>query len=61
MNDTEKYLKWLDFAIENQRQIAIEEEFDYSLWNQGYINALLDAKSIFNDLDLIDHWPIKRD
>lgn len=61
MTDKEKYLKWLDFAIENQEQIAMEEEYDYSPWNDGYITALRDARAIFNDLDLIDLWPNKRD
>lgn len=61
MTDQEKYLKWLHYAIENQEGLLKEEGFGYTLWNKGYLEALLYAKAILNDLSLIDHWPKNRE
>jgi len=60
MTDREKYLFWLNYAIESQEELKKEfDKFDFPQWNNGYLNALLDAKAIFNDLDLINSWPRK--
>jgi len=60
MTDREKYLFWLNYAIENQEEIKEEIQKDnFPAWNNGYLIALLDAKAIFNDLDLINSWPRK--
>lgn len=47
---------WLEFAIENQKELKKEntEPYQYSEWNKGYLEALLDAKSRYVAATLTD-------
>ncbi len=42
------FTEWLEFAIENQKQLQLENSsIDMPQWNKGYLEALMDAKYQF--------------
>lgn len=54
-NKTDPFLEWLEFAIENQKQLQSENStFRIPEWNKGYLEALNDAKERYLAATLID-------
>lgn len=43
------FKNWLDFAIENQRELHQEHiGIEFPEWNKGYLEALLDARQRYS-------------
>lgn len=43
------FLDWINFAIENQRELFQEHiGREFPQWNKGYLEALLDVKNRYN-------------